>query len=533
MAAADLQIRCGGCGKPRPLDGSGCPGCGASTTVLVKVKGPPDAVADRLARGLAARGYDESLVRQAFVHDVDGVSLPAVGERLDVLLAFLDGMDATYLAWPVGPGGEAGPPATEKAPSMTPLWGGISLVLLALAVVVVLLPKASDPEAAAPDVGPVAVAQPEAVVDAAPPKPDADPLQVLGDRRGVPREVMVRGQAVAVRIETGDGRLGAGTVVSRRHVLTTEELLRNDGKANVRFADGRFEPARRSDIEARGGFALLEVDTKIEAIAELGRGIGRERGEPVFVVGSLGSDAAIRVGEITRPLLWSDFKPFLTTSAGLGPFHEGAPLFDTDGRVMGIVTGGAHLGQRLVMFIETAAEGDTVLGAAGLGRALGDPYTALLSNAEKGDVRPARDGPRPTMTGQGFPRIPERFRRNCPRFRKRFSGVCRSDLEVKLVQTVRRGSRPLQASTAELRFLSIGSDDATHARGSVAEWTPHESPVPSRLRRGRKPGKKLEASVRFSGLSLYRFLTKNPRCDGRYVVRVDGVESAPMRMRLR
>ncbi len=502
--------------------------------MLVKVQGPPQAVADRLARGLATRGYDEQAVRDVLVHDVDGVSLPAAGERLDVLLAFLDGMEARYTAWPLGPDGQPGRAATARKPTLAPLWAVVSVVLFGLAAVTVLWPKEeAETRAVVPDLGVLAV------VDAAPPAPDVDPLQVLGEAKGIARAAMEKALAVAVRIETGDGRMGAGVVVSTTGlVLTTAELLRNDRRASVRFADGRFEPARRADTPPQDGFALLLVSEKAtQTVAELGRGLGRTQDEAMFVVGSIGADFAVRTGRITRPLVWNQYRPYLTTSAGLGPFHEGAPVFDAEGRVLGITTGGVHRGERLVAFVETVAEGDSMLTSAGVGRGLSDPYTELRANAERGEIEPLkRARARPDLIGSASLVFARRFRRNCPRLRNRGSRICRRDLKVRLLQILPTGARRLESGDAQVRMLALGSKGGSHVQGRVDGWKPtsRRNARGLLLGMGRKtwlpddPERILQGTAVFSGFDLYRVLSRSPKTDGRFVVRIDGVESNQM-----
>ena len=508
--------------------------------MLVKVHGPPEAVADRAARGLAARGYDEQTVRDALVHDVDGVSLPAAGEQLDVLLGFLDGMDARYIAWPLLPDGGAGRAAAEKRASWAPLWGIVSVVCFALAAVVVLLPEPGEGvPRGLPDLG-VAVA----VVDAAAPAPDTGALQVIGVATGIARATMERARAVSVRIETADGRMGAGVVVSAEgDVLTTAELLRNDRRATVRFADGRFEQAIRGAVPPREGYALLRLDSKVPTVAAtLGRGLGRTPGEAVFVVGSLGADFAIRAGKLTRPLVWSEFRPYLTCDAGLGPFHEGAPLFDRDGRVLGITTGGMHRRERLVAYIESAVEGDTTMTDAGLGRPLSQAFVEVMASASRGEVDPDEAATkRPELTGVATRHFVATRRRSCPRSRSRGASLCRADVKVVLLQVLPSGGERLDAGDAHLRFEGLGGADAVHARGRVEEWLPIDPlRAKARLMQMRRKrylptgeGRILEGTAVFSGLDLYRHLMSHPKTGNSFVVEVDGVESNAMTIKLR
>ncbi len=508
--------------------------------MLVKVQGPPEAVAERIARGLAARGYDEQMVRDALVHDTDGVSLPAAGERLDVLLAFLDGMDARYTAWPLLVDGNPGRAAAEKKPSLAPLWGVVSLVCFGLALVVLLLPKPGEGvRRGLPDLG-VAVA----AVDAAPPAPDADSLQIIGATGKIDRATMERARAVSVRIETGDGRMGAGVVVSEEgDVLTTSELLRNDRRATVRFADGRVEQAVRAPVPPRDGFGLLKLDSKTPTVAaDLGSGTLRTAGEPVFVVGSLGADFAIRTGRITRPLLWLNFRPYLTCDAGLGPFHEGAPLFDEKGRVVGITTGGVHRRERLVAFIDSALEGDTVMADAGLGRNLSREFAAVMSASSVGEVDPtAPTTRRPELLAQARRVPPRTRRRGCPRFSARGSALCRSNLRLTLVQVLAIGGKPLPSGDVWLRFVAVGDKDAKHVRAHLKAWSALDRTrtpmllLQKRLNRRlpKEEGRALQATVDVSGLELYRYLKRTPKTGDRFVAVVDGVESNVMTAKLR
>jgi len=85
-------------------------------------------------------------------------------------------------------------------------------------------------------------------------------------------------------------------------------------------------------------------------------------------------------------------------------------------------------------------------------------------------------------------------------------------------------------------MLALGSKGGSHVQGRVDGWKPtsRRNARGLLLGMGRKtwlpddPERILQGTAVFSGFDLYRVLSRSPKTDGRFVVRIDGVESNQM-----
>ena len=283
---------------------------------------------------------------------------------------------------------------------------------------------------------------------------------------------------------------------------------------------------------ADAGLAVLRVDAKGLEVAAPGTALGLASGAPVFVVGSAaGLDFHVQVGRVHDALVWHGFRPYFTTDLTLGPRHQGTPVFDADGRVLGVVSDLAVGGRRLALYVEQALRGDAVLVGA-LGRQpLGTDYGALLANAEAGGTQggeKAHDPQRPQPHLEAVSRT-LRFSRNAWRGCPKRDRLCRSRLEVELVQVVPGGGTALPPGDAYLKFARRGGGDTqtqeAHVVGHVPEW----KPIPPGLARGglrlRAPnlprsGLYLGGTARFSGRDAYRILDRHPELRRRFLVQL-------------
>ncbi|MDP2833471.1 MAG: trypsin-like peptidase domain-containing protein [Pseudomonadota bacterium] len=158
--------------------------------------------------------------------------------------------------------------------------------------------------------------------------------------------------------------LGSGFVVAPNGIiLTNSHVIRGAEKINVRFADKRELPARVLGIDPLTDVAVLKVEADNLTTAVLGDSTRLEVGQWVLAIGApLGLERTATQGIISalgRSLPSDSYVPFIQTDVPINPGNSGGPLFDVQGRVVGInsqiVTHtGGYMGLSFAIPINTA-----------------------------------------------------------------------------------------------------------------------------------------------------------------------------------
>jgi serine protease Do len=140
---------------------------------------------------------------------------------------------------------------------------------------------------------------------------------------------------------------GSGFVISSDGlVATNHHVIANAEKLQVRMADGRKLDARVVGSDPATDLALLQLENASGvAPATLGASAPLEVGDWVVAIGSpLGLEHSASVGIVSAKgrgslgLYQDSFLDFLQTDADIAPGSSGGPLFDLEGRVVGITT---------------------------------------------------------------------------------------------------------------------------------------------------------------------------------------------------
>ncbi len=142
--------------------------------------------------------------------------------------------------------------------------------------------------------------------------------------------------------------LGSGVLISDDgKIVTASHVVQVADRISVRFPDGEVLPARVLASDPAADLALLQLQ-KLPAnpqVAELGDSDLVEVGDRVFVVGApLGLDHTLTVGHISArrqpevELGATAAAEQFQTDAAVNPGNSGGPMFDMDGRVIGIVS---------------------------------------------------------------------------------------------------------------------------------------------------------------------------------------------------
>ena len=144
------------------------------------------------------------------------------------------------------------------------------------------------------------------------------------------------GQSVALPHTIGSGVLISpdGIILTNDHVI--------DGAADilVRLEDGRELEARLVGRDPETDVALLRLLRMDETItfAELGDSRSLRVGDFVVAIGNPFGLPLTVISGTARELGDSPFDSYLQTDAAINPGNSGGPLFDLDGRVVGINT---------------------------------------------------------------------------------------------------------------------------------------------------------------------------------------------------
>ena len=138
------------------------------------------------------------------------------------------------------------------------------------------------------------------------------------------------------RHSTGSGMIYSadGYVVTNHHVVDgADEII-------VKLSDKREFVAEKVGSDPRSDLALLKIDAEDLPIAELGNSDELKVGQWVLAIGSpFGFEHSVTAGIVSakgRSLPSENYIPFIQTDVAINPGNSGGPLFDMDGRVVGI-----------------------------------------------------------------------------------------------------------------------------------------------------------------------------------------------------
>lgn len=135
--------------------------------------------------------------------------------------------------------------------------------------------------------------------------------------------------------------LGSGFIISRDgYILTNNHVIKDGDKVVVRLNDRSEKIAKVIGSDKLTDIALLKIDGNNYPVAELGNSESLQVGEWVLAMGSpFGFDHSVTAGIVSakrRSLPDENYVPFIQTDVAVNPGNSGGPLFDLDGKVVGI-----------------------------------------------------------------------------------------------------------------------------------------------------------------------------------------------------
>ncbi|MFZ2726996.1 MAG: DegQ family serine endoprotease [Methylococcaceae bacterium] len=135
--------------------------------------------------------------------------------------------------------------------------------------------------------------------------------------------------------------LGSGFVISADgYILTNQHVVKDASEIVVKFSDRRELVAKLIGSDARTDVALLKVTASDLPIVTIGNPEQLQVGEWVLAIGSpFGFEQSVTAGIVSakgRSLPNGNYVPFIQTDVAINPGNSGGPLFNMDGKVIGV-----------------------------------------------------------------------------------------------------------------------------------------------------------------------------------------------------
>jgi serine protease Do len=135
--------------------------------------------------------------------------------------------------------------------------------------------------------------------------------------------------------------LGSGFIISQDgYVLTNHHVVKDADEIVVKLSDRRELLAKLIGSDARTDVAVLKVDATDLPVVDIGNPNQLQVGEWVLAIGSpFGFEQSVTAGIVSakgRSLPGGNYVPFIQTDVAINPGNSGGPLFNMDGKVVGI-----------------------------------------------------------------------------------------------------------------------------------------------------------------------------------------------------
>ncbi|TNF35586.1 MAG: DegQ family serine endoprotease [Gammaproteobacteria bacterium] len=135
--------------------------------------------------------------------------------------------------------------------------------------------------------------------------------------------------------------LGSGFIISRDgYVITNFHVIEDAEEIMVRLSDKRELKAEVIGGDEYTDIALLKVSATDLPVVKIGSSESIQVGAWVLAIGSpFGFDHSVTAGIVSakgRSLPRANYVPFIQTDVAINPGNSGGPLFDLDGKVIGI-----------------------------------------------------------------------------------------------------------------------------------------------------------------------------------------------------
>ncbi|MBU2570769.1 MAG: DegQ family serine endoprotease [Gammaproteobacteria bacterium] len=135
--------------------------------------------------------------------------------------------------------------------------------------------------------------------------------------------------------------LGSGFIISGDgYVLTNHHVVKDADEIVVKLTDRRELVAKLIGSDSRTDVALLKIDAEDLPSVAIGSPEKLQVGEWVLAIGSpFGFEQSVTAGIVSakgRSLPGGNYIPFIQTDVAINPGNSGGPLFNMEGKVVGI-----------------------------------------------------------------------------------------------------------------------------------------------------------------------------------------------------
>ena len=191
----------------------------------------------------------------------------------------------------------------------------------------------------------------DAVVNISTTQKNPDP-QIAGNdqQQPLPPDVPPEMEEFFRRFFQGPGRgmapketnsLGSGFVISKDgYIMTNSHVVNNASEIVVKLKDRRELIAKLIGSDESSDVALLKVEAKDLPVVEIGAPDQLQVGEWVLAIGTpFGFEQSVTAGIVSakgRSLPDGNYVPFIQTDVAINPGNSGGPLFNMQGKVVGI-----------------------------------------------------------------------------------------------------------------------------------------------------------------------------------------------------
>lgn len=135
--------------------------------------------------------------------------------------------------------------------------------------------------------------------------------------------------------------LGSGFIVSKDgYILTNNHVVSGADEIIVRLSNRKIYEAEVIGTDTQSDVALLKIEADDLPVVAIGESGKLKVGEWVLAIGSpFGFDHTVTAGIVSakgRSLPSENYVPFIQTDVAINPGNSGGPLFDLDGKVIGV-----------------------------------------------------------------------------------------------------------------------------------------------------------------------------------------------------
>ena len=217
-----------------------------------------------------------------------------------------------------------------------------------------------------------------------------------GGHSATPAELYEHAHSSIVVIVTSDKNdnplsQGSGFIVARGKVVTNHHVLEGASSAVVVFADGLSSKAEGVIADsATADLTILSVKTESRSALQIGNELDVHQGDPVYAIGApRGLELSITNG-IVSGFRRLDDQFLIQTTAPIAPGSSGGPLFDGEGKVIGVTT----------LYLSDSPGIYFSIGAGDVTRLLRAPSLKIVSLSDHFENRPETSAPATSARGQ-------------------------------------------------------------------------------------------------------------------------------------